>query len=1522
MSTAVPGTEASSASYADGTWGERDVGAPVSHRMAMEDYEEMRKELTHLTKTHSQQSGKGEAQGLFRTLTNKSRKSESATAQRARAKSTTRSFSETDTDLEAGDAEGMAEKEEEFELGPFIKEGHFEKRTETGDSAKKVGVTFKNLTVKGVVSTANYVRTLPNAVLGTFGPDLYRILCSFIPALRFGAHPPLRTLTNDFTGLVRDGEMMLVLGRPGSGCTTFLKAIANQRGDFAQVTGEVTYGGIPAHKQHAHYRGEVNYNPEDDQHFPTLDVWQTLKFSLLNKTKRREKGEINIIIQALLKMFGISHTSKTLVGNELVRGISGGERKRVSIAETLATKSTVVCWDNSTRGLDASTALDYANSLRIMTDISNRTTLVTLYQAGEGIYALMDKVLLIDEGRMIYQGPAKKAKQYMIDLGFHCPERETTADFLTSVTDPKQRIVREGYEAKAPRTAEEFEKVYRNSETYRRVLADVEDYEKRLAETDYQDAREFKQSVKEQQSKRVSTKSSFTVSYSRQVLACTRREFWLVWGDKPTLWTKIFIIISNGLIVGSLFYGQSSDTDSAFSRGGTAFFSILFLGWLQLSELMKAVGGRAVIARHREYAFYRPSAVSMARVIADFPLILVQVILFAIIMYFMTNLDRDVSKFFIYALFVYVSTINITALYRMFAALSPTIDDAVRFSGTALNLLIVYTGYVIAKPTLVSQKIWFGWLYYVNPISYSFEAVLGNEFYKRQMACSPEQLIPQGPGVQPQYQGCAISGAQLGSNTVSDISTRSHLWRNFGVVIAWTVLYILVTAIASELFTFVAGGGGALVFKKGAKKQSASANNRSSDEEKAGDPGDSSASSQQTRTNSPNDDAILQSSANESIFTWTDVNYSVPYQGGQRQLLTDVHGYAKAGIMVALMGVSGAGKTTLLNTLSQRQRIGVVSGEMLVDGRPLGPEFQRGTGFVEQMDLHDMTATIRESIEFSAVLRQNRHIPKSEKLAYVDEIIDLLELGELQDALISSLGVEQRKRVTIAVELAARPQLLFLDEPTSGLDSQSAYSIVRFLNKLTRAGHGIICTIHQPSSLLIQQFDMILALNPNGQTFYFGPVGDNGSAVIKYFADRGVHCPPQKNVAEFILETAAKGGKRADGKRLNWNDEWRRSSENAALLSEIQQINEQRSKLPAPKAETQHEFASPVWLQITMLTRRMFIQHWRSPSYLYGKIFVAVIIGIFNGFTFWQLGNTVADLQDAMFTCFLIVLIPPTVVNAVVPKFYQNLALWEAREHPSRIYNWVAFSTASVVTEIPASIVTSVIYWLLWYYATGLPTDSSTAGYVFLMTMLFFFFQASWGQWITAFAPSFTVISNVLPFFFVMFSLFCGVIRPYNMLSVFWRYWLYYLVPSTYWIGGVMAAVLPSRTVTCAPQEAARFNPPPGQTCAQYAGAFVQSINRGYLTNPSATADCGYCQYANGAEYIASLNVSAKDKWPYFGIFLGFVISNWALVYFFIYTCHIRRWGFGFGYVFGGLGRLVDWMEERILRVVRRGKKI
>lgn len=1392
--TATPSPDGS----VEGTWGEHDIGIR-DQRVAMEEYEALRRNLSGLSQTRSRTSRRSQSQprtedgnALFRTISGLS----SRRAHAAREASSSKTdLADTDgealesqeTKETAGDAHLESSDEDEFPLEEFMREGHFEKRTD-GRSAKRVGVVWKNLTVKGTGSTATFVKTLPDAILGTFGPDLYRILSRFIPAIRFKSHAQTRDLVHDFSGLVRDGEMMLVLGRPGSGCSTFLKAISNKREDYAAVTGEVTYGGISAEKQKRQFRGEVTYNPEDDKHFAALTVWQTLKFSLTNKTKKREKDDIPTIVEALLKMFGISHTKHTLVGDEFVRGVSGGERKRVSIAETLAAKSTVVTWDNSTRGLDSSTALDYAKSLRIMTDVSNRTTFVTLYQAGEQIYELMDKVMVIDSGRCVYCGPARDAKQYFIDLGYLCPERQTTPDFLTGVTDPTERRFREGFKDRAPRTAEELERAYRSSEIYRGVLRDVEEYERELKESNHAVTREFEEATQEQKSKTVMKKSSYTVSFVRQVYACTLREFWLIFGDRQTLVTKAFIIISNALIVGSLFYGQPLNTEGAFSRGGALFFSILFLGWLQLSELMKAVSGRLVVARHKDYAFYRPSAVSIARVVTDIPIILVQVVVFAIIMYFMTNLDVDAGKFFIYMLFIYTTTICITALYRMFAALSPSIDDAVRFSGIALNLLVIFTGYVIVKPQLTSQYIWFGWLYYINPISYSFEAVLSNEFSNRIMDCAPAQLVPQGSGVVSGYQGCAISGASPNSQVVSGadyIGTtytymRSHLWRNFGVVIAFTVLYILITGAATELFSFAEGGGGALVFKRSKRaKQALKEQKKPLDEEKAAaeivhSSNNEDADLTMAKTKSKAEEALESISNSDSIFTWKDVSYSVPYLGGEKQLLNNISGYAKPGVMVALMGASGAGKTTLLNTLAQRQTIGVVSGAMLVDGKPLDLDFQRGTGFCEQMDIHDQTATIREALEFSAILRQDKEIPRSEKIDYVDKVIDLLELGDLQDAIISSLGVEQRKRLTIGVELAAKPSLLlFLDEPTSGLDSNSAYSIVRFLKKLSKAGQAIICTIHQPSSILIQQFDMILALNPGGNTFYFGPVGDNGQDVINYFAQRGVQCPPNKNVAEFILETAAKPTRRENGRKIDWNQEWRESENNKEMLEEIERIDRERKEDRPPRQEGQaREFAAPVWLQTTTLTKRVFIQHWRDPSYLYGKLFVSVIIGVFNGFTFWKLGNSQQDMQNRMFTAFLIIVFPPAIVNSVVPKFFQNMALWQAREHPSRIYGWFAFTTAQVVGEIPPAIIGAVVYYVLWYFPTGLPTDSSTAGYVFLMTLLFFFFQASWGQWITAFAPSFTVISNVLPFFFVMFSLFNGVVRPYSMLPVFWKYWM------------------------------------------------------------------------------------------------------------------------------------------------------
>jgi ATP-binding cassette subfamily G (WHITE) protein 2 (SNQ2) len=223
----------------------------------------------------------------------------------------------------------------------------------------------------------------------------------------------------------------------------------------------------------------------------------------------------------LLKMLNMEHTRKTLVGNEFVRGVSGGERKRVSIMEMFAANAVVASWDNSTRGLDASTALDYAKSLRIITDVYQMVNFVSLYQAGEGIYEQFDKVLVIDEGRQVYFGPVDEARSYMVGLGFRDLPRQTTADYLTGCTDPNERQYAEGRsESDVPSTPEALEAAFRESKHWKTITQERAEYiEEIKRDTTARD--NFVAAVQQSKGRYVSQKSPYTASFFTQVSART-----------------------------------------------------------------------------------------------------------------------------------------------------------------------------------------------------------------------------------------------------------------------------------------------------------------------------------------------------------------------------------------------------------------------------------------------------------------------------------------------------------------------------------------------------------------------------------------------------------------------------------------------------------------------------------------------------------------------------------------------------------------------------------------------------------------------------------------------------------------------------------------------------------------------------------------------------------------------------------------------------------------------------------------
>ena len=336
-----------------------------------------------------------------------------------------------EADIEKDPGSSSGSEGEPWDLEQTLR-GTKEDDVASGIKSKRIGLIWEGLTVRGVGGVRNIVKTFPEAFVSFFN-----VIETAMHLFGYGKKGKEFAILKDLRGVVKPGEMVLVLGRPGSGCTTFLKVIANQRFGYTSIDGEVRYGPYDAKSFGARYRGEAVYNGEDDIHNPTLTVGQTLGFALDVKTpgkrpngmsKKEFKGKV---IDLLLKMFNIEHTINTVVGNPFMRGISGGERKRVSIAEMMVTSACICAWDNTTRGLDASTALDYAKSLRIMTNIYKTTTFVSLYQASENIYSQFDKVMVIDEGRQVFFGKASEARAYFEGLGFKEKPRQTTPDYLT-----------------------------------------------------------------------------------------------------------------------------------------------------------------------------------------------------------------------------------------------------------------------------------------------------------------------------------------------------------------------------------------------------------------------------------------------------------------------------------------------------------------------------------------------------------------------------------------------------------------------------------------------------------------------------------------------------------------------------------------------------------------------------------------------------------------------------------------------------------------------------------------------------------------------------------------------------------------------------------------------------------------------------------------------------------------------------------------------------------------------------------
>ncbi|KAK9244771.1 ABC-2 type transporter-domain-containing protein [Lipomyces tetrasporus] len=1342
---------------------------------------------------------------------------------------------------------------------------------------RTAGIAFKELSAYGFGSSADYQKTVLNI--------LTHIATSSINAITKANRRRIQIL-RDFEGVLLPGEMLMVLGRPGSGCSTFLKTIAGETHGFYLDEGSyLNYQGVPFMLMKTQFRGEVLYNAETDVHFPHLTVGQTLYFAALARTpSNRIKGvsrekyaeHMRDVVMATL---GLSHTINTKVGDDFVRGVSGGERKRVSIAEAMLGGAPLQCWDNSTRGLDSATALTFIRNLKLFAQTTQTTSLVSLYQASQDAYDEFDKVIVLYEGRQIFYGSTKIAKQFFFDMGFTCPERQTTGDFLTSLTNPSERLVQPGFEDKVPRTPDEFAQRWKESDVRAQLMQEIEGFDKKYP-FNGPSLKAFTLSRRANQADHISVKSPYTISVPMQIKLCVMRGFQRLNGDLTLFFTTIISNVIMALVVSSVFFNLQMTTDSFFSRGALLFFSILLNAFSSALEILTLYAQRPIVEKHVRYAYYHPFAEAVASMLCDMPLKIMVALAFNLTLYFMTNLRREVGAFFTFLVFSFSVVMAMSMVFRTIASVSRTISQAMAPAGILILILVIYTGFTIPPRDMHP---WFRWLNYLDPIAYGFESLMINEFRHRTYRCT--SYVPSGPGyedVAPSERICSVVGSIAGHDSVLGDDYiglnfnyyESHMWRNLGIVWAFVVFFCGVYLTATEYISAAKSKGEVLVFPRG---RLPSATTVADDEENA-------LSHDKDKIESESSSREINLQKQTDIFFWKDVCYDIKIKGEPRRLLNVVDGFVKPGTLTALMGSSGAGKTTLLDVLASRVTMGVVTGEMLVNGHQRDSSFQRKTGYVQQQDLHLSTSTVREALTFSAVLRQPAEIPRAERIAYVDEVIRILEMESYADAVVGvpgeGLNVEQRKRLTIGVELAAKPELLlFLDEPTSGLDSQTAWSICSLMRKLANNGQAILCTIHQPSAVLFQEFDRLLFLVKGGKTVYFGEIGENSKTLTTYFETNGAHpCPPTANPAEWMLEVV--GAAPGSIAVKDWAEVWMQSPERASARAEIDQMREELSQLPVKhdKASTQ-EFSVGYAEQFVTVLRRVCEQYYRTPSYIWSKVGLSTAAALFIGFSFWKAGTSLQGLQNQMFAIFMLFMIFGNLCAQMMPHFVTQRSLYEVRERPSKTYSWQAFMAANIVAEIPWQTLCALTTYFSWYYPIGLqrnaePMNQVTerGGLMFLLILGFFIFTSTFAHMMVAGIDIADTAANLANLFFSLCLIFCGVLVNPAAMPGFWIF-MYRVSPFTYLVDAMLSVGVANTQVQCSAIELLSFDPAVNTTCGEYMAPYM-SISGGQVLNPDATSECKFCSVSSTNTFLASVASSYAHRWRNFGLIWVYIVFN------------------------------------------------
>ncbi|XP_043694952.1 pleiotropic drug resistance protein 1-like isoform X2 [Telopea speciosissima] len=1270
--------------------------------------------------------------------------------------------------------------------------------TRVGIELPTIEVRFEHLNVDTEAHMGS--RALPS--IPNFTLNMIEGFLNYIHLLPSKKKP--LSILRDVSGVIKPGRMTLLLGPPTSGKTTLLLALAGKLDKNLKVSGRVTYNG---HEMDEFVPQRTSaYISQRDLHIGEMTVRETLAFSarcqgvgstydLFSELLRREKEanikpdpdidlfmkaaalggqEASLITDVIVKILGLEVCADTLVGDEMLRGISGGQRKRLTTGEMLVGPARALFMDEISNGLDSSTTYQIVKSLRNYIHILRGTAFVSLLQPAPETFDLFDDIFLLSDGQIVYQGPRDNVLQFFEYVGFKCPERKGVADFLQEVTSRKDQQQYWIDKDKPYRfiSVKEFSEAFQSFHVGQRLGDELA--------TPFDKTKSHPAAL---------TTNKYGVSKKELLKACIARELLLMKRNSFVYIFKTMLLIIVACVSMTILLRTKMHRDSILDGGlyvGALFFSLMTIMFNGFSEVALTILKLPVFYKQRDLRFFPPWAYSLPTWILKIPISFVEVAVWVFMTHYVIGFDPNVESLFKqYLLLLCVNQMS-SGLFRFIAAAGRNEIIANTFGSFSLLIVLVMGGFLLSRDDI---RKWWIWGYWISPIMYAQNAIAVNEFLGKSWG----QVLPQST----ETLGVAVMKSK-------GFFTEAYwYWIGVGALICYVFLFNIIFTVALSYLNPFKSSQTVLTEEDGPTNETRELTNVSSMRRNLEESREGTQSIECETSSNQNKKRGMVLPFEPLSITFDEIKYAVGMpqelkaQGvteDRLELLKGVSGAFKPGVLTALMGVSGAGKTTLMDVLAGRKTGGYIDGRITISGYPKKQEtFARIAGYCEQNDIHSPNVTVYESLLFSAWLRLPPEVADASRKMFIDEVMVLVELTPLRDSLVglpgvSGLSTEQRKRLTIAVELVANPSIIFMDEPTTGLDARAAAIVMRTVRNTVDTGRTVVCTIHQPGIDIFEAFDELFLLKQGGEEIYVGPLGRYSSHLIAYFeAINGISkIKDGQNPATWMLEVTMMAQETTlgvDFAVLYKNSELYRK--NKAMIEELSK--------PSPGSQELHfstQYSQSFINQcLTCLLKQQW-SYWRNPSYTAVRFLFTTFTALMFGTIFWNLGSKSQkqqDIMNAMGSIYAaVIFLGIQNASAVQPVVDVERTVFY-RERAAGMYSAMPYAFAQVFIELPYVFIQTIVYALIVYAMIGLHWEvAKFFWYIFFIYFTLLYFTL-FGMVTVALTPNRNIAAVISAAFYAMWNLFSGFIIPKSKIPVWWV-WCYWMTPVAWTMYGLVAS--------------------------------------------------------------------------------------------------------------------------------------